>query len=330
MSDRAAHQSYVGSRAVVSPHGPTSASRSSCRRSGFTPRGLFHNPRGFTLVEVVVAAAILLILLIGLSGVFARGVTGFKQAQLVTMAQNLAEFQVEDLKNLAPSVLNQLVFGKDADPAVGYQDVNYPYPTRDAMAENYDAAARGNDEKFWMYDSGKLRTDFMVDGVTLIGTTYVAGTTAMPAIPTDTDVLLGSNIVVERYGIDQVTGDPLYWEDGGIWYSWDGVTRTDLPGVPPGGTFYYYRIVLEKEAYPLFSRQVRVVQYDVSTPDGSDVWSTALDETLYRTFQGDARTKFDYEIVIWYKQNGVDRVLFRSGGTIAVPFAAVDTCGSVS
>ena len=169
----------------------------------------------------------------------------------------------------------------------------------------------------------------MVDGVTLIGTTFVAGTTAMPAIPTDTDVLLGSNIVVERYGDNPLTL-LTYWEDGGVWYSWDGVTRTDLPGVPPLGTVYYYRIVLQKEAYPLFSRQVRVVQYDVSTPDGSDVWSTSLDETLYRTFQGDARTKFDYEIVIWYKQNGADRVLFRSGGTLAVPFAVAGACRSVS
>jgi hypothetical protein len=226
-------------------------------------------------------------------------------------------------------VLNQLVFGEDADPAVGYQDVNYPYPTRDTMADEYDAAARANDEEFWMYDSGKLQTDFMVDGVTLIGTTFVAGTTAMPAIPADTDVLLGSNIVVERYGDNPLTL-LTYWEDSGVWYSWDGVTRTDLPGVPPLGTVYYYRIVLQKEAYPLFSRQVRLVQYDVSTPDGSDVWSTALDETLYRTFQGDARTKFDYEIVIWYNQNGSDRVLFRSGGTLAVPFAAAGACRSVS
>lgn len=253
---------------------------------------------------------------------FARGVTGFKQAQLVTMAQNLAEFQVEDLKNLAPSVLNQLVFGEDADPPVGYQDVNYPYPTCDTSAANYDAAAQANDDLFWMYDSGKLQTDFMVDGVTIIGTTFVAGTTAMPAIPTDTDVLLGSNIVVERYGDNPLTL-LTYWEDAGVWYSWDGVTRIDLPGVPPFGTVYYYRIVLQKEAYPLFSRQVRVVQYDASTPAGSDVWGTALDEGLYRTFQGDSRTNFDYEITIWYKQNGVDRVLFRSGGTLAVPFAAV-------
>ena len=119
------HRSYTGPRAVLSHHGPTSVSCPAWFLRGSHPRGLSRNQWGFTLVEVVVAAAILLILLIGLAGVFARGVTGFKQAQLVTMAQNLAEFQVEDLKNLAPSVLHQLVFSEDADPPVGYQAVKY-------------------------------------------------------------------------------------------------------------------------------------------------------------------------------------------------------------
>ncbi|MFA4932712.1 MAG: prepilin-type N-terminal cleavage/methylation domain-containing protein [Caldisericia bacterium] len=293
---------------------------------GFTPRGLFHNPRGFTLVEVVVAAAILLILIIGLAGMFARGVTGFKQAQLVTMAQNLAEFQVEDIKNLAPSVLNQLVNHS-------YADVNYPYesvadwPCNETHVEPFD------DRYCWAYDSGKLQTDFMVDGVTQIGSSsFTAGQPAsapLPVIPTDAQVLLGSNIVIEVYADDPDPDVGLrYWYDydtPGWYYLWtDGggqVQRTYVTLADPANTLVYYRVILQKEAYPLFSRQIRIAQYDADAPDGFEPFDST--ETDYRVFLGDARTKFEYEITVWYKQNGADRVLFRSGGTIAVPFAMV-------
>jgi type II secretory pathway pseudopilin PulG len=292
------------------------------RRAGFNTPGLSRKPRGFTLVEVVVAAAVLIILIIGLSGVFARGVNGFKQAQLMTLGQNLAEFLVEDVKNLAPSVLNQLVLGEDAFPPIGYQNVNYPYPTRDPSAASYDAVARANDHYPWMYDSGKLQTDFKVDGVmTIVGTetTFVAGTTDMPQIPSAEDVLLGSNVVVERYGVGEGTAAPTYWEDSHGWYYWSGETHTDWQGVPPAGTIYYYRIVLQKEAYPQFSRQVRIAEYDRDTPPNRDVWSPSL-ESLYRTRQGDTRTKYEYEVSIWYTRNGVNSILYRTGGTVGSPF----------
>ena len=81
--------------------------------------GVSHSRPGFTLVESVAATAIMFILLIGLMGMFARGVAGFKNAQLLTFAENLSEFQAEDLKAMAPSVLNHLVEGHYPDPALG-------------------------------------------------------------------------------------------------------------------------------------------------------------------------------------------------------------------
>ena len=262
--------------------------------------------RGFTLVELVVAAAILLILLIALAGVFARDVDGFKRAQLLTMAQNLAEFQVEDLKNLAPSVLNQLVLG-------AYDDVNYPYPTS-------DATAMANNSLTWMYDSGKLQTDFMVDGVTALGGTFTAGGPTVPAIPTSSDLLLGSNIDVEIYGVDQSSSlDRTYWRPDTMWQYWDGARWVVLQGSPPDGTVYYYRIVLQHEAFPQFSRQIRIAQYDASFPAGSDPWNTGI--TLDRDSTTDSRREFEYEVTIWYKQNGVNQVLYRTAGTISSPVA---------
>jgi len=291
------HRSYVGTRAVLSRHGPTSASRSSCRRLGFT------------LVEVVVAAAILIILLIGLSGVFARGVNGFKQAQLLTLAQNLAEFQVEDIKNIPTSVLNQIVENI-------YVDVNYPFPVSGAP----------DDALPWIYDSGKVQTDFYVDAVETIDgvdsngdpKTYVAPESVPPYA-----VLLGSNITIDVYGDDPDMR--RYWYDGdsGGWYYFDPpLSATKVDATPPSGTKYRYRIVLQHEAFPLFSRQIRIAQYDSSADQDYDVWGTTYD--AFREYQGSGLTAdFEYEVTIWYKQNGVDRVLYRTSGTIGSPFSFV-------
>jgi type II secretory pathway pseudopilin PulG len=294
--------------------------RASLRSVGFTPRGLVRNPRGFTLVEVVVAAAVLIIRIIGLSGVFARGVSGFKQAQLMTLGQNLAEFLVEDVKNLLPSVLHQLVQGE-------YQNVNYPYP--DAADDAY-----ADDAQPWMYDSGKLQTDFKVDAITsIVGTeeTFVAGTHAMPDVPGVAEVLLGSNVVVERYGVGPNEGDPDYWEDDEGWYYWTGETRTRLTGVPPLGTDYYYQVVLQREAYPQFSRQIRIAEYDWDTPLSSDVWESSLPSEFRDGLPAPTtRSKYEYEVTIWYRRNGIDSVLIRTGGTIGSPFGCHEVLGSAA
>jgi type II secretory pathway pseudopilin PulG len=307
-------EGYKGSPAIACARLPRFTLR--CL-PGSNTRGASYAPSGFTLVEVVVAAAVLITLIIGLSGVFARGVNGFKQAQLLTMAQNLAEFQTEDIKNLAPSVLSQLV-------SHTYSDINYPYSSSADVACGtllYDGGSvvEFDDRYCWAYDSGKLQTDFMVDGVTQVGAGFVAGGTTVPAIPTNDDLLLGSNIVIDIYGVDPLIADRVYWRDDLGWYYWSGELKV-RHGTPHVGTLFYYRVILQHEAYPLFSRQVRVARYDAATPGGSDVWSASLDEQ-YRTYQGDTRTKFEYDVTVWYSQNGVDRVLFRSGGTIAQPFA---------
>ncbi|MHB8071049.1 MAG: prepilin-type N-terminal cleavage/methylation domain-containing protein [Candidatus Cryosericum sp.] len=313
---------------------------SACSCHGLIPvRGRTDRSRaGFTLVEVVVAAAILLILLIALAGSFARGVEGFKQAQLLTMGQNLAEFQIEDLKNLAPSVLNQLVRGDADHVPVGYHDINYPYPTLDPLAPGYDASVAANDSYPWMYDSGRVSTDFVLDGITQIDTYSIAfmqsAADPMPVIPTDAQVLLGSNIVVQVYGDDP---NPMvglrYWYDydtAGWYYLWTDasgtVQRTNVTLTDPADTLVYYRITLQKEAFPLFSKQVQIAQYDVSLPAGSDPWDPNV-ATQYRDSTTDSRREFEYRVTIWYKQNGAERVLFKTEGSIASPIGVVPVGG---
>jgi type II secretory pathway pseudopilin PulG len=131
----------------------------------------------------MVAIAIMFILLISLIGLFARGAAGFKNAQLVTLAQNVAEFQAEDLKAMLPSVLNGLV------ETNGRLDPNYPTNEKTSGYE---------------YDSGERQTDYHIAGISkLVGSPYIAGfgCPTSPPVPTDSEsgVLRGSNITVQAY-----------------------------------------------------------------------------------------------------------------------------------
>ena len=301
------HRSYSGRRVTPSFHAPTSVSPTRCRRSGFT------------LVEVVVASAILLILLISLMGSFASGVSGFKQAQLLTFAQNLAEFQAEDLKALAPSVLRQLCEGTWAGvpPGVDASFTNYP----SAVAMDPDNAQTNNLRPF-EYDSGQRMTDFNIIGVDAVVKSndpstgdytpaYRAGGAIEPPPVTDPPLLLGSNIDVGTYPL---LDDPLNPSTS---------SRT-----------YYYVVKLHKEAYPLFTKQIRVVCYDARTPTVIDPWDPAIQagyhflsapyvsQTSMDAYVSDQRAMFAYVITIRYKLGASDRVLFETSGVISAPFSS--------
>jgi type II secretory pathway pseudopilin PulG len=262
--------------------------------------------RGFTLVEVVVAAAILMILMVTLVGVFARGVVGFRNAQLDTLAQNLAEFQAEDLKSMAPTVLHLLVersypgalYELDAsgnpvadpsfpgpghyrldssNPLVEYSNYKYPADTA-AQHDAYLANLTG-----YQYDSGYIDTEFDVVGITrIIGGMYVAGPasdpSAAPALDGEPPVL-GANVAAIPYSDASV-----YWK--------------------------YYRVALHKQAFPLFSKRIQVTYYNASDPTKND-----------HTWAGPEHAVFDYVITVYNTAGGNQRILYQTAGTVAAPYA---------
>jgi hypothetical protein len=259
-----------------------------------------------------VAAAILMILMVALMASFARSAAGFQKAQIETLAQNLAEFQAEDLKSMAPSVLNELVEGKypgkfykyDAlgnlvldglgnpvidteNPLIKYS--NYPYATADTSSPTYDAAALANDQQPWMYDSGEVQTDFNLIGITKVsGEPWVAGDhpSSAPTIP-DGTFLLGTNVEI-------------------------------LPYADSGTTWKYYRVVLHKEAYPLFTKRIRIERINaakIGQPTDPD----------YHDYNTDSGTVFSYTISIRYKQGTAAPILISTSGTIASPYAVEPT-----
>ena len=177
MRQRAAHRAYVGSRAVLSLHGQNSACRSTGRRPGFT------------LVEVVVAFAIMFILVLGLSAGFAYSQRVFRQSQLSAMSQNLMDLQVEDLRSLSADSLAALVSGS-YDAAL----VNYPH---------YQDAASHVPAQSYQYDQtldGDTTTNSVFYVINLVDKVVLV----KPAIPVTytapqtlgSDVLLGSSVSV--------------------------------------------------------------------------------------------------------------------------------------
>jgi type II secretory pathway pseudopilin PulG len=101
MRDKAAHQSYARSRAVLSLHGPRLASGTPYRRPGFT------------LIELVVALAILMIIMIGVLSSVAFAYTSSMQNEQLNVARSVASYGVEYLRARTVTHTNLLA---DANP----------------------------------------------------------------------------------------------------------------------------------------------------------------------------------------------------------------------
>lgn len=239
---------------------------------------------------MMVALAILMILLLALVGSFATNVAGFKRTQLLTMAQNLAELQVEDLKSMAPSVLRLLVDGKylGSETLLSPAEKNSPL----FRFSNYPT---DTDSAVWRYDSGPQQTDFNIWGLTSIQSssgTFTAGpgTTSQPATPSSGDVLLGGTMTIQPYQVlDATTGTNVGW---------------------------YYRLILHKEQFPLFEKRIEVTMFSaLGLPAHTHVPLSDPDAL------SDQDAMFDYTVTVLMKRGSTFQTLYTSGGTISSPYA---------
>ncbi len=99
--------------------------------------------KGFSLIEVIIALAILMIVVLGLLTSYYSYYRNMVDLRIQTIGQNLAQLQLEDVQNLAVSVLVNLVKDNpNNSPPKGWSTVyttpNYPGDT-DPLTYIYDS-----------------------------------------------------------------------------------------------------------------------------------------------------------------------------------------------
>lgn len=121
------------------------------RASGYGAR------RGFTLIEVAVALAIFLVVVLALVSSYAWYYGNIQGERFRTIGQNLAQLQVEDIRGLPSSVLKMITGGTGAaGTGLGRYLPNYPTDTN------------ANES---VYDSGTIDATFRMERlVNVVGT----------------------------------------------------------------------------------------------------------------------------------------------------------------
>jgi type II secretory pathway pseudopilin PulG len=132
---------------------------------------------GFTLIEVIVAMAILMVVVIALLGSYVGYYRNVVYERYKTIGENLAQLQLEDLQNLSVSVLDIIVGEKSTD-GLGY----YPYQPGD-LDHNYELD-NYIDTRFssTVFDSGMVDGTFRIYDLTSVSNLQ-------------TDPILGINII---------------------------------------------------------------------------------------------------------------------------------------
>lgn len=226
------HRPYVASVAVLSRHGHNRATL-----------GLGTQRLGFTLVELVVAFAIMIILMVSLLGSFGRNLAIIRATQIEEVAQNLGELQVEDLQSMSMASLAALVRLTAAEAS---GDVNYP---PGSMASTSTIS----------YESSEFfASDFYLPAVDSI---FLAGT-----VSSAQDYVLN-------------TPPPAMLLPGSV--SVSNVSRLPVDSTDSGDNVY--GVTVFQSAFPKVMKRIQVRLVGDGTeiqPDESFIWDLATTENL--------------------------------------------------
>ncbi len=148
--------------------------------------------KGFSLIEVIIALAILMIVVLGLLTSYYSYYRNMVDLRIQTIGQNLAQLQLEDVQNLAASVIDSDII----DSTIGYLP-NYPA----------DADPTEN-----IYSSGQIDGSFQIERLTDIVLLdsdgnphdFANGADTVGGIGLDSLLLLPGSIAVD---FQDTTGD---------------------------------------------------------------------------------------------------------------------------
>lgn len=158
MRHRAVHRSYVGSAAVLSRNGQSAAYSRTRGRSGFT------------LLEVLVALAVFMIVVLALISSYFGYNSQMRALRIATIGQNLAQLEMENLRSMSTSVLASLAKGES-------MDVNYVNTTDPDFPIRWD-----QDPSDTCYDSGQIDGTFYIPNVASIDLHKPSDMTDIPAL----------------------------------------------------------------------------------------------------------------------------------------------------
>jgi prepilin-type N-terminal cleavage/methylation domain-containing protein len=262
--DRTEYQSeegYKGSSAAVCTASLGSALP---RRSGFAAEGLLRNPRGFTLIEVVVATAILFIsvltLMVSYYGYYGR----IQRLRISTIGDNLAQLQMEDVLSKSKAQLRELCRGNDIlDENYCNKPLTYPPSWADQQPPVvFDHASADPN----VYDTGGPTTSKEHDeGVPVEGTFYVRRVSSIDGhVPT-------------AFGD---VPDNLYLPAGIV--SVETVSKV-------GG--YEYNVLLHKSVFPGYQKRIRIEDTTPSDAVPVEYHVFLIEVTVYWTIGGRTQSR---------------------------------------
>lgn len=269
MTQTTEHCPYVGSVAVLSRHGLGPACRSTGRRSGFT------------LVEVVVAFAILLILMVGLLQFYARTLVASRNIYITETAETLAEVQAEDLRSMSVAALAELVKGTSTD-------VNYPAnQVGSATSIRYlSTAGTGQSES-----EGYFASDFKLPHVKSI---VLTNPTPLTAVATADPVPTGSLLLPQSVGIVLDPVDP----------------SEELAGEKPGLDEKYVVTVMKSSFPNMYKRVELALVSDGTFTSGAE---TVIAAPYTWGSPVSANCVFKYTVSVKWTLGGRDHVFKVSG-----------------
>lgn len=163
MRQTAAHRPYVGSAGVLSRHGQSAAYSRTRGRSGFT------------LIEVTVALAIFMIVILALISSYFGYNSRMRALRIATIGQNLAQLEMENLRSMSKSVLKALAAGVSTD-------VNYVNTPSDAATDGFPVRLDQFASDDLLYDSGVNDGTFYIPNIRSINLHEPSSASDVPAL----------------------------------------------------------------------------------------------------------------------------------------------------
>ena len=196
---------------------------------------------GFTLIEVIVALGIFMIVVLALLSSYYSYYRAVKDLRYKSIGQNLVELQMEDIRNLATSILDILI-----------DDKNFQYPEPENPPQEFLDSVKPEDQtrlKAPNYPKNMSPSPNTYDSGIIDGSYVISRLTNVCGAPTD-DSLENEQVLLDQ----AVLSGTLMLPENMVFVP---TKHTD----PYDYTVYYdYTLYLYKETFPSYEKQIQITR----------------------------------------------------------------------